>query len=446
MSFRRLLHIPLALFICLALLCGGVLAAYGDFAPEALPALDCEAVYMVELNTGTVIADKNAEKRLYPASITKVMTALVAVMNAELEEKVVFSRNAIFGLPVEYRTYAYAEGESTTLGQCLYSMLLPSVNEACLAVAEKVAGSVSAFVELMNQTAAQLGCTDTRFTNPYGMHDENHYTTARDIAVIFSKALSYETLYDIMSSASFTLSATNLSPAKTLVNSNRLILPGNQYYDARVKCGKTGFTTPASNTLVTYSESNGLSYITVILKAATGITFSGTTALLDFCDGAFSLNEVESLFSYAVSLPTADGGSLYAQPAQSFYILSHIGDDISAFRKEYTLPSLLEGEIFAGDVLGRLDIYDGDERVGGVVMVARSDYGIAKPVDQTTTPTSTGESSEQTTAGEQKTPKKFKDVLLTILLVAVFVILACVLIYAAVFAVSLSIYRKRNRK
>ena len=256
--------------------------------------------------------------------------------------------------------------------------------------------------------------------------------------MIFSKALSYET-YDIMSSASFTLSATNLSPPRRW-STQPADTSDNQYYDARVKCGKTGYHAHQQHAGDLF-ESNGLSYI-MQLKAATGITFSGTTALLDFCDGAFP-KQVESLFPMPF-LPTADG-SLYAQPAE-LLCLSHIGDDISAFRKEYTLPSLLEGEIFAGDVLGRLDIYDGDERVGGVVMVARSDYGIAQPVDQTTTPTSTGESSEQTTAGEQKTPKKFKDVLLTILLVAVFVILACVLIYAAVFAVSLSIYRKRNRK
>ena len=163
-------------------------AAGGMGAEMTEPA--AEGAYVFETQTGTVVYSKNETARLYPASTTKLIAAIVALeviasdQTKSLEDKITFSHDAIYGIPRDTMHISLQEGEEITVRQTLYAMMLPSANEACLGMAEYIAGSVTDFVALMNQKAAELGLENTHFVNPNGLHDDDHYTCPKDLAKI----------------------------------------------------------------------------------------------------------------------------------------------------------------------------------------------------------------------------------------------------------------------
>ena len=161
-----------------------------DYWPEG-PEVQSPSVILMEMSTGTVLYEKNSDERNYPASITKIMTTLLALENSDLNEVVTFSDDAINNTEGSgiYRDY----GEQMTMEQCLYAVMLNSANECAYAVAEHVGGTVENFVDMMNAKAKELGCTNTHFANPHGLQDENHYTTAHDMALIAQAAYQHET-------------------------------------------------------------------------------------------------------------------------------------------------------------------------------------------------------------------------------------------------------------
>ena len=177
-----------------------------DYWPEG-PEVQSPSVILMEMSTGTVLYEKNSDERNYPASITKIMTTLLALENSDLNEVVTFSDDAINNTEGSgiYRDY----GEQMTMEQCLYAVMLNSANECAYAVAEHVGGTVEHFVDMMNEKAAELGCTNTHFANPHGLFDENHYTTAHDMALIAKAAYQNETLRIITGTARYTIPPTN---------------------------------------------------------------------------------------------------------------------------------------------------------------------------------------------------------------------------------------------
>ena len=177
-----------------------------DYWPEG-PEVQSPSVILMEMSTGTVLYEKNSDERNYPASITKIMTTLLALENSDLNEVVTFSDDAINNTEGSgiYRDY----GEQMTMEQCLYAVMLNSANECAYAVAEHVGGTVEHFVDMMNEKAAELGCTNTHFANPHGLFDENHYTTAHDMALIAKAAYQNETFRIITGTARYTIPPTN---------------------------------------------------------------------------------------------------------------------------------------------------------------------------------------------------------------------------------------------
>ena len=249
------------------------------------PSITGESAYLVEINSGTVLYGKNENETRYPASITKVMTALVVLENCALDEPVTFSHEAVTDIESGGSFgYLNLEGETYTVEQCLYLLLLESVNESGYALAEHVAGSLPAFAELMNQKAASLGCTNTHFANPHGLNDENHTTTAHDMALILWAALQNETFYRIDSATSYEIPATEQNPnGYRCTMHHKMMISDSEYYDERVKAGKTGYTSIAKNTLVTYAEQDGMELVCVVMKdAGGGVVYQDTKALLDY--------------------------------------------------------------------------------------------------------------------------------------------------------------------
>lgn len=239
-----------------------------------------EAAIIMERSTGKILYEKNSKAVLYPASTTKILTAIIAIENCNLSDTAVASYSAIHSVPSGYTNANIQIGEELTIENLLYALMLKSANEAANILAEHISGSVESFASVMNTKAIEIGCTNTHFVNGNGIHNSDHYSTAYDLALIANYAMENTTFRKIVSTTSYTLPATNKYPNadRTFSNTNDLIIPNNNnkannYYYKYATGIKTGFTTPAKNCLVASSNKDGLEFVTVVLKS--GITPDG---------------------------------------------------------------------------------------------------------------------------------------------------------------------------
>ena len=259
-----------ALLAALALLVA--LAASPALPARALAAEDPDvqgtAALLADPVTGEVLYEKNADERRYPASMTKVMTALVVLEHADLSDTVTMEESDFAGLPVDSSMADFQPGETLTVEQLLYGLLLPSGNEASYALARHVAGSPEAFAQLMNDKAAELGCTGTHFVNPCGLHDPNHYTTARDMYRIVCAAMLDEDFARIVSTPTYEMPATNLQPAREIENSNELLHPESVAYLECATGVKSGNTAEAGRCLAASATQDGLTLYSVVMGCA----------------------------------------------------------------------------------------------------------------------------------------------------------------------------------
>ena len=245
------------------------------------PVIQAEGAVVIDAATGNILYGKNERTRFYPASTTKLMTAMLVLERASLGETVTFSKTATTNLESGAVSLNLTEGDQLTVEQCLYGLLLKSANEIGNALAEHVAGSVSGFAELMNQKAAALGCTGTHFTNTHGLNDSNHYTTAYDMALIARAAFQNQTLCNINTTTSYKFPATKKEAARTITIGHKMMYPSDSRYYQGIIGGKTGYTSLAGNTLVTGVERNGVRIIAVVMKSKS-TQYIDTKALLDY--------------------------------------------------------------------------------------------------------------------------------------------------------------------
>lgn len=260
------------------------------------PQIYADSAIVMEASTGTILYNKDMDKAEYPASITKIMTALLAIENCSLDEVITYSYNATHSIEFGSSSIGTTEGEELTVEQSLYALLLESANECANGLAEHIAGSNEAFAELMNQKAAELGCTNTHFANPHGLHDENHYTSAHDMALITQEAIKNETFVTISGTGRYDMPPTNKDETTTYMKNHHNMIYAyktNKYLDETVIAGKTGGTTAALNTLVTVAERNGMTLIVVTMRthstAETGAPlYPDTALLLDYATDNFN--------------------------------------------------------------------------------------------------------------------------------------------------------------
>ena len=244
--------------------------------------LVAEAGIIMDADTGAVLFQKNPHQREYPASITKVLTALVVLENCDLTESVTFSHDDVYNVDSGSSNAQIDEGDVLSVEDCLHALLLKSANEAANALACHVAGSREAFAELMNKKAMSLGCTDSHFTNPSGLFDENHYTSAYDMALIGIAAMKNDAFMEIDSHLSYKLGATVKNPdGYTVYMEHKMLRQDTPYSDKRVVAGKTGFTKKSGNTLITLARENDRNLVAVVLKDKNPSHYTDTKALLD---------------------------------------------------------------------------------------------------------------------------------------------------------------------
>ncbi|MBQ8297403.1 MAG: D-alanyl-D-alanine carboxypeptidase [Ruminococcus sp.] len=243
---------------------------YPSLSPTAVQfseEFDTKYAVLIDTETNEIIAHRNPDTIMYPASLTKIMTLIVAVENIEdLSDTVEITADMIDPMiDMEASRAGFVAGETPTMEQVLYGMMLPSGADASLAAAKYVAGSEAAFVELMNSKAQEIGLKNTHFTNPVGLHDENHYSTAVDMALILEYALRDETCQKIMSTYQYYIPPTEYNPEGiTLYSTMFSRMEGTEMPGVTIKGGKTGFTDQAGQCLANYAEANGKTYIMVL--------------------------------------------------------------------------------------------------------------------------------------------------------------------------------------
>ncbi len=298
---KFILRIPvwvLSLIIAVLFCCSKSYAAT-DYAAEALlrkdlpiqtneisgwphgPEITAQAAILMEATTGTILYGKNIHEELYPASTTKIMTCLLAVENANLSDQVEFSNEAVFSVPQGGSNIGMDVGQYITLEQALYGIMVGSANEVANAVGEHVSGSIPAFVDLMNDRAKELGCTNTHFANTNGLQADDHYTSAYDLALISRAFFGNELLCKVGNTPRYHFYATAGQPDDFYLNNKHKLINGEMPYEGIVG-GKTGYTDLARETLVTCAEKDGLKLICVVFMEESPAQFTDTVTLFDY--------------------------------------------------------------------------------------------------------------------------------------------------------------------
>ncbi len=366
------------------LLPGSALAAEETFAVKARNAL------LVDADYGEVLFEQNAHDKAYPASITKVMTALLVLeaVNSklvDLDAVVTVPEAAMEGLAADGSTQNIDPGEQMSVRNLLYCLMVASANEAANILAIYVSGSVSAFVEQMNQRAQELGCTGTHFTNPHGLHNDDHYTTAYDIYLMVQEALKDPLFQTIAGTKTYEVPATNLHDARKMTNTNRLISRAEYLYEPCTGV-KTGSTGEAGLCLVSSATKDGRTLIAVVLGASSVKLENGNTELQQFTESKRLLEHGFNDFSRKAILNTAtlirevpvtlsnEASTVVVHPAENMERYLPNGVDPADFRQLVQLDAeSVEAPVEKGQVMGSITIsYEGED-LGTVDLVALND-------------------------------------------------------------------------
>ena len=239
-----------------------------DASLPAPPDTFSETAVLMDADTGKVLYGKGENDIRYPASITKLMTLLLAVENASLEDQVTFTETGVREVTPDSGNIGMQVGEVMSMESCLYAAIIQSANEVSTQIAEYVGGTEEHFIEMMNRKAQELGCKNTHFVNANGMPDENHYSTAYDMALIMQAGLKNETFREIIRTPSYTIPATNMSKKRKLHTHLPLLAEESAFYYEGCLGGKTGLTTAAQNTMVVAAQRDGSTYIVVTMRDA----------------------------------------------------------------------------------------------------------------------------------------------------------------------------------
>ena len=271
---RRAAAVLLSVLFCL-LLSSASLAA-------TKPSVAAQGAALYNATTGEFLYEKNGDQQFYPASITKLMTALLVLERCSQDETVVFSKTATTNLEAGAVALDVTEGDQISVRDCLFGLLLKSANEVANGLAEHVSGSVPAFADLMNERARQLGCKSTSFRNPNGLNNAEHLTTPKDMCLIGAACFANPAFLEIDKNVTYHFPATIKRPdGTTLTMGHKMINPRNSQYYPGILGGKTGYTRKAGNTLVTGVERDGVRLVVCVMKSAS-THYADTKALLDY--------------------------------------------------------------------------------------------------------------------------------------------------------------------
>jgi D-alanyl-D-alanine carboxypeptidase (penicillin-binding protein 5/6) len=345
----------------------------------AEPTIICTSAVLIDANTGTILAEKNADKKMYPASLTKIMTAILAIEMGDLSDVIKVDDDTPYEISGSH--IALEPGEMLTLKDMLYALMLPSANDAALAIAKHYGKTEEEFVKLMNDKAKELGAYNTHFVNPHGLHDDNHYTTAADLALITKYAMKNETFREIVKTVKYEIKPTNKkSEPRYFTNLNKLIC--NSGYGQICVDGtyvspeyeyatgvKTGYTPEAGNSLVASAEKNGTELIAVAMQGESLEMYQDAHNLFNY-----GFNEYESAtlinkntFVKNIKVENGDSKEISVIAENEFTTLIRRDSDKEIESKvvinDITLP------IEANAIVGKIDFIQGEKVIGSVNLI-----------------------------------------------------------------------------
>ena len=320
------------------------------------PDINAESALLIDNKTNKVLYSKDMNRKMFPASTTKILTAILVLENHSLDEKVTASYNAVMTIPSGYSTASIQIDEVLTVEQLLELLLVHSANDAANVLAEYTGGSIDSFVAMMNTKINELGLSDTHFTNPYGLQDNNHYTTAHDLAIIMQYCLKNDDFRKIAGQASCAIPSTNKSEPRKYSSTNELLIAGNSNYYPNLIAGKTGYTSEAGECLVSAAYNDNLELVGVILNSNN--RFKDTRSLYNYGYTNFSIknivNEKDIITNVEVKNATKDTKNLNLLASENIPVLANNSDDLSKIEPQITLNSDIKAPIEDGQVLGKV--------------------------------------------------------------------------------------------
>lgn len=349
--------------IVLALIIFVLIGNIGTFGTYVLanntnsgPDINAESALLIDNKTNKVLYSKDMNRKMFPASTTKILTAILVLENHSLDEKVTASYNAVMTIPSGYSTASIQIDEVLTVEQLLELLLVHSANDAANVLAEYTGGSIDSFVAMMNTKINELGLSDTHFTNPYGLQDNNHYTTAHDLAIIMQYCLKNDDFRKIAGQASCAIPSTNKSEPRKYSSTNELLIAGNSNYYPNLIAGKTGYTSEAGECLVSAAYNDNLELVGVILNSNN--RFKDTRSLYNYGYTNFSIknivNEKDIITNVEVKNATKDTKNLNLLVSEDIPVLANNSDDLSKIEPQITLNSDIKAPIEDGQVLGKV--------------------------------------------------------------------------------------------
>ena len=358
------------------------------------------AAMIYERNSDTMIYSWNPDGKIYPSSMVKLMTALVALDRGQLDDEVTVTKRALSSVAPGSVSAGLVAGEELTLEQLLYCMMVASANDAATVIAEHIAGNQDTFVAMMNDKATELGCSGTHFSNVHGLHDEETYTTARDICRITDAALDNEIFRAMFVAESYTIPATNKSEAREIWTTNYMMSTHSRkdYFDSRVTGGKTGATDEAGRCLVATAEGSGMELITILMGAKPEYTADGmslkrfgsfeeTRQLLDYAFENYEYRQILYSGQTVSQLPVKDGtNSVVTCPAVSASTVLPKDLDMTKLTWLYGDPGTISAPVQKGQVLSTVQVWYGSKCLAQTELVAMNAVPVWQAPTQVTPP------------------------------------------------------------
>lgn len=344
-----------------------------------------EGAILIDGNSGQILYEKNPHLQLYPASTTKIMTAILAIELGNMEDIVTVDQEVVD--LTDGTHIALEPGEQATLDELLKVMLIGSANDAALAIAKHISGSIDVFIELMNNKAKEIGAKNTNFVNPNGLHDDNHVSTAYDLALIGQYAMKNDTFRNIVKEYIYTLEPTNkkeeprfLKSNNRLIYSSRKINVNGDIIPTKYEGAngiKTGFTKKAQSCLVSSVENNNGYLIAVVLKSDGQNLFSDTHKLFNYGFENFENKQLTFKNEFVENFPIKNGNPSYIAGVvkENLFYNAKKGES-QDIKKEIKLVENLELPLKKGDKIGTLEYYIGDNLVGDVDIVSTADVEV----------------------------------------------------------------------
>ena len=361
-----------------------VIFVYPAFGLTQTPSLEGEAAILLDLTTGEVLYEQNADEKLYPASTTKMMTCILALENLDMnkvltmDDEVHATGGSVIGLK---------DGENISVEVLINALMVRSANDCGVGLAKGISGSVASFADKMNAKAEELGCTGTHFVNPHGLHDDEHYTTARDLSIIAQYCMKNETFREIVRQPMYTVPATNMNPEVLVVNTNYMlndendanrIYVGNELryckYDGCIGI-KTGYTSQAGGCLVAAATRGNTTLLSVVLKSSTYGRFADSIKLLDW--------GFENYRTLNVAKAGEDTGTIAVKKGEFNKVGTELSSDIyvtvpndaadSIIQPDVRIDESIKAPVSAGTVVGKYVIVESGNEVAAYDIITTED-------------------------------------------------------------------------